>query len=114
MNAYVYPGLTEIDPYYIIKKICEFYNVLPEDLRKKTRKTEIRKPRQIAQYIIYDRFNEKLTQESIAAIFKQKHSTLCYSKKVVNNQLQTDKKFKKEYEDLIATIGEKLPRINVN
>lgn len=111
MNAYIYPGLTEIDPFYIIKKVSEFYKVSPEDMKKICRKTEIRKPRQIAIAIIADRFYEQLTQESISAIFNQKHASVCHAKKVVNDELKMSKSFKKEYDALIATIGYKLPRI---
>jgi hypothetical protein len=84
---------------YIRTKVCSYYNI-PEDLIfKKTRKREIVKARQICQYFGKEKVNTSLS--FIGYVMGDKdHATVLHSHRVVNNEIDTNKKYKQEIEQI--------------
>ncbi len=89
-----------------IKEIVAKYYDLPTDvLNNNTRKREIVQARQISMY-----FAKKYTKHSLSAIGskigKRDHSTVLHACKVVEGLMETDKKFRKDIEDIEKLIKE--------
>lgn len=98
LHPYSAPGISQFEEKIIIDKVCRFYNVDFEKLKEKTRKSEIVLPRQICAYLL--KFNAKMTLEKIGFIFNQDHSNISHACKVIENYLDTDKNFKKKFDEL--------------
>jgi chromosomal replication initiator protein len=89
-----------------IKEIVTKYYDLPTDvLNENTRKREIVQARQIAMFLA-----KKYTKLSLSMIGnkigKRDHSTVLHACKVVSGYLETDKKFKKDMEEIEKLIKE--------
>jgi len=87
----------------IQRLVCEYFGI-PEDLiRAKTRKREVVQARQVAMY-----FCKSLTQHSLKTIGLhfggRDHSTVIHANQSVENQIDTDPKFK----DVIEEISNKI------
>lgn len=87
----------------IQRLVCTYFSI-PEDLvRAKTRKREVVQARQVAMY-----FSKQLTQHSLKTIGLhfggRDHSTVIHANQSVENQIDTDPKFK----GMIEEIGNKL------
>jgi chromosomal replication initiator protein len=87
----------------IQRLVCEYFSI-PEDLvRAKTRKREVVQARQVAMY-----FCKQLTQHSLKTIGLhfggRDHSTVIHANQSIENQLDTDPKFR----DLIEEIRRKI------
>ncbi|WP_372472733.1 chromosomal replication initiator protein DnaA [Capnocytophaga sp. ARDL2] len=83
----------------ILKVISDFYNLSIDNLCSKTRTRNIVQARQMAMY-----FAKQYTNLSLAnigsQIGKKDHATVLHALKTVENLLETDKEFKKQYETL--------------
>lgn len=79
--------------------VCQHFNIEPELLQAKTRKREVVQARYLAMY-----FCKTYTKASLSfignQIGKKDHATVLYACKVVNDMLETDRKFKSEVEEL--------------
>jgi len=88
---------------HIKNKVCNFYNLKPEDLFSKSRKREIVQARQIAMY-----FAKNLTNNSLSAIGSiignKDHATVLYACNIVNNLMETSIDFRKNIIELEAKI----------
>jgi len=96
-------GKKYIDIYYIIKVICDYFNILDFHLNCENRKREFVQARQIAHY-----FSKNLTKLTLAKIGSEignkHHATVLYSCKTVNNLCETNTEYRKmikEIENLI-------------
>lgn len=83
--------------------VCEYFKI-PEDLvRAKTRKREVVQARQIAMY-----FSKQLTQHSLKTIGLhfggRDHSTVIHANQSVENQIETDAKFREMMNEIRHTI----------
>ena len=89
----------EITTEYIIKTISEHFNVSRDLLNSKKRQAYIVRPRQIAMY-----FAKQYTNDPLASIGnkigKRNHATVLHSCKIVENLKETNKKFRKELEEI--------------
>ena len=98
------PGLV-----YINWVISKYYNVDPVKVRRgKSRKRELTKPRQVAHYIAVVFFN--FTLQSVGNFYHKDHATILYSKKTVQNEIDTNREYKTE----ILNILNKLKNGNSN
>jgi len=83
----------EISIDYIQKVVCNYFNINVEVIKSKTRKREIVQARQIAMY-----FAKSFTKSSLVEIGKvmggKDHATVLHACKMVNNLIDTDKRFK--------------------
>lgn len=80
---------------HIIKVICDFYDIKPDDLVMKNRKQEVAKPRQIAMYLMrtelqysYPGIGEKMGRRD--------HTTAIHAFEKINQLLEVDKKLSEE------------------
>lgn len=92
INKLVKSSRHELSVDYIVKTVCDYFNVSAESLYAKTRKREIVQARQIAMY-----FSKNLTKSSLASIGaqigKKDHATVLHACKTVTNLKDTDKVF---------------------
>ena len=76
----------------IVRHVCDFFSVKPEDLNSRSRKRDIATARQIAMYLA-----KKHTEESTARIGRvigqRDHATVIHACKTVKNQCEVDKTF---------------------
>ena len=91
-TAYALPGCKYFHSKptdYIIKKACEYFELTLEQIRSKTRKEDIRLPRQIIMWLY-----KKHTRMSLAAIGAmcgdKDHATVLHSCRAVNNAIETN------------------------
>lgn len=89
----------EISIDYIQKVVCNYFEMPVEVLNSKTRKREIVQARQIAMF-----FAKVMTKTSLASIGSiiggKDHATVLHACKTVKNLIETDKKFKKDLEEI--------------
>ena len=77
----------------IQKTVCNYFNLEMDSVQSKSRKREVVQARQIAMY-----FSKNLTKSSLSAIGAQignkDHATVLHACRIVNNMVETDKRFK--------------------
>ena len=79
--------------------VCEYFNIPKETLQAKTRKREVVQARQLAMY-----FSKNLTNNSLSyignQIGKKDHATVLYACRAVADQMETDRNFKMQVEEI--------------
>lgn len=89
----------EISIDYIQKVVSDYFEIDTDVLRSKTRKRNIAQARQLCMF-----FAKKYTKNSLASIGSQiggrDHATVLHACKTIDNLVETDKEFKKYYEDI--------------
>jgi chromosomal replication initiation ATPase DnaA len=105
ISVYAIPGI-ELGGYdqlfaMKIKKVVEHYFGI-ENIEKKTRKKEWRKPRQIASHLT--KRSTKLSLQAIGEIYDVDHATVLHSITVVENECNTDKAFRKDYDAIVELL----------
>jgi hypothetical protein len=105
-------GFNHGDPLYvedmetITAQICEYFSMTVGMLRGKTRKREIVIARQIAMRYCKD--NTELSLKSIGQFFGGRdHSTVIHALTTIEDLCDTDKKFKKKFEEIGRLLIEK-------
>ncbi|MBC7388259.1 MAG: chromosomal replication initiator protein DnaA [Opitutaceae bacterium] len=95
----VHPIDTEVNIDYIQKSIAEYFDLSLEQLVDKTRKKEVVVARQLGMFFAKEYTN--LSLQTIGQHFgKRDHSTVIHAINCVNDLIETDRKFKKSYQDL--------------
>ena len=90
---------SEVGIDYIQKTISDYFKVITEDLKAKTRKKEIVIARQVAMYFAKDYTNHSL--KSIGYHFGGRdHSTVIHAVQSVNNMIDTNANFRYKIDDL--------------
>ena len=83
----------------IVSKVCEHYEIEKESLHSRSRKHNVAIARQVAMYLA-----KKYTDTSCVRIGKlianRNHSTVLHSCKMVQTQLEVDKNFRTEMEEI--------------
>lgn len=117
MNPYIYTGLPkraqrlvqkrgpELTHEKIIKIVRSEFVVSEDELKSKSRKREIVIPRQIAMHIIKER--TVMSLKAIGIVFNRDHSTVIFAINTVNDLIETDKGFRKKYEQIQRKITRK-------
>jgi len=110
--AYILPGIPyeNIDFHFIKKIVCDIYGISVEMLNYKTRKKEIREPRQVIMFLGHKYLN--LTQAECGRLVSKNHSTVLHSSRVVVNQYHLDKVFRKTMHQICTCIGIDILNIN--
>jgi chromosomal replication initiator protein len=93
-------------PLFVSSQVCDFFNVEQKDFYSKSQKREIVQARQIAQSIVKTRTTLSL-QKIADAIGGKDHATVVHSAKTVNNLCETDRFFRKAYDDICEIIDKK-------
>jgi len=78
----------------VIEKTCEFYGLTPQEIKKRTRKMNVAKPRQVAMYLLRDLVH--LSFPSIGRLFGLDHTTVLYSFEKITDGLVSDEKLNKQ------------------
>jgi chromosomal replication initiation ATPase DnaA len=86
----------------VFQTVCEYYNVSELEVLGKSKIMKYAQPRQIIQYIL--RFGLKIKIIEIAKIFNQRISAPQHNFIAVQNLLETNKQFKKEFGDIISKL----------
>lgn len=82
---------SETDPNKVIDCVCKFYDIKKEDMLGRKRNQEFVIPRQVAMYLINDLLTMPL--ESIGNIFGKTHATVIHARDKVIEDMEKDKKF---------------------
>ena len=89
----------EVSIDYIQKAVCEYFNVLPDKLKEKTRKRAVVQARQLSMYLA-----KNFTKNSLKVIGRhfggRDHSTVIHSCQAVKDLMDTDKDFKESVAEL--------------
>jgi chromosomal replication initiator protein len=102
---------SEVGIDYIQKTVSDYFNVVQDDLKAKTRKKEIVIARQVAMYFSKDYTNHSL--KSIGYHFGGRdHSTVIHAVQSVNDMLDTDAKFRYSVEELKKKLKMRNPSLN--
>lgn len=95
----VHPIETEVNIDFIQKSVADYFELSLEQLVDKSRKKEIVIARQLGMYFAKEYTN--LSLQTIGQYFgKRDHSTVIHAINCVNDLIETDRKFKKSYQDL--------------
>ena len=86
----------------IINEVARTYNVLPADIRGKKRNANVSTARQMSMYII--REITGMSMEAIGAEFQRDHSTVVYSLKTMEDNIQRDRHIKETVDDIIKNV----------
>lgn len=89
---------SEIDAGHIIDGVCKFYNINKDDILARKRTKEIALARQVAMYLISDMLS--MPYASIGNIFGKDHATAIYAKNKVTEDMQKNKKFATDVNDI--------------
>jgi hypothetical protein len=82
----------------IVKEYCNYIGWEVDTLTQRRRKNKIVVPRQrIMHFLEARKVNLKIHLHDIADYFGYNHATILNSKRVCNNQIETDKKYAKIY-----------------
>lgn len=87
----------------IITKVCEHYDIKTESLHERTRKHNVVIARQVAMYLA-KKYTDTSCSKIGQLIGKKNHATVIYSCKFVKSQLEIDKNFCKEMEEIESAI----------
>jgi len=86
----------------IMSFVAKFYNLSPEDMKRRTRKAEITKPRQIAMYLLRDMVG--LSFSSIGHTFGLDHTTVLYAFEKISDQVSKDGVTKGQVDSIRAMV----------
>lgn len=86
----------------IITVVAKFYNLNLEEIKKRTRKAEITKPRQIAMYLIRTMIG--LSFPSIGRIFGLDHTTVLYAFEKISDGIARDETLREQIDSIISII----------
>ncbi|MDR2979264.1 MAG: chromosomal replication initiator protein DnaA [Bacteroidales bacterium] len=99
VDKFVKSTAKEISIEFIQKIICDYYSVPVESINANTRKREVAQARQLCMF-----FAKKFTKMPLAAIGelcgKKHHATVLHACRTMHNLYETDKKMKKEMDDI--------------
>lgn len=95
LKAYVQASYKKTSAQTIIKVVCEFYGITLNELLKKSRKTFLVKPRQIAMYLL--REDTKASFPDIGSRLGGKdHSTVIHAYRKIIEEVENDENLKQE------------------
>ena len=83
----------------IISKVCDYYNIDESSVQSKSRKHEIVQARQISMYLA-KKYLDYSTSKIGAYIGKRDHATVLHACNMVRDQIQVDKNFKADMENI--------------
>jgi chromosomal replication initiator protein len=94
--------------YFIIKEVCDYYHITKEDMNCKSRLSELVKARQLVMF--FCRKYTSLTSGAIGKLINRDHSTVLSGRKSVQDQLDTDKDYRMQFNELNEKIKDSILR----
>ena len=92
----------QLDAGIVLDSVCKYYNISKEELLSRKRTKEIALARQVAMYLIADLMPIPLA--SIGDIFGKDHATVIYAKTKIAEDMQKNKKFAVEINDIRSMV----------
>ncbi|MBO7247736.1 MAG: hypothetical protein J6V02_05265 [Bacteroidaceae bacterium] len=83
----------------IIDKVCEYYDIPVDAIQTKSRKHEIVQVRQISMYLAKKHLDYSTSKIGMY-IGKRDHATVLHACNMVRDQIQVDKNFKRDVENI--------------
>jgi chromosomal replication initiator protein len=99
LKVYVRVCQKEITIEHIIEVVCDFLHIDIQRLNSPERTREVAQARQIAMYLAKQHTKSPLIAIG-SAIGGRNHATVLHSCKAVSNQIETDKAFQRQMEEL--------------
>jgi chromosomal replication initiation ATPase DnaA len=90
----------------IIKIVSNYFNINENDLKRNSRKEEVREKRQIAMFFLLKYTH--LSQEKIGEIFNKERTTVIHSRKRILNLFETDKNLRNDILRIEKSIEESI------
>lgn len=87
----------------IIRKVCDHYDMEESAIYAKTRKREVVQVRQVAMYLA-KKYTETSSSKIGQLIGNKDHATVLHACKMVRDQIEVDKAFKADVEELEASL----------
>lgn len=87
----------------IIDSVCKHYEIEQDSLHARSRKHNVVMARQVAMYLA-KKYTDASCSKIGALIGKKNHATVIHSCKIIKNQLDIDKSFRHEMEEIENTI----------
>jgi chromosomal replication initiator protein len=87
----------------IINTVCEYFDVDVDAIQTKSRKHEVVQVRQISMYLAKKHLDFS-TSKIGAYIGKRDHATVLHACNMVKDQLQVDKNFRKDMENIESSL----------
>ncbi len=92
----------------IMSQVCAYCNVKKADIYTASRKANIVEVRQISMYLAH-KYTKLSTSKIGALVGNRNHTTVIHSVKTVENQLNTDAKFKQKVEEIEKNVKSHKP-----
>lgn len=89
----------------ITKIVCQYYGIYYKHVFRESRIRIYVKARQLSMYLIR-KSNENISLHNIGDFFDKDHSTVVHSCKTVENDMDTNEKYRKDVEFMLDQIGE--------
>ena len=107
ISPYVYVGLeqrqlSQLICQKIANTVCKHFDITIEQLRDKSRKREVVKPRHIAMYLMRE---QEITLEFIGDFFLQDHTSVIWACTKINNYIDTEPPFKEEINQINSKLN---------
>ncbi len=102
-NFFAIPVAKVITPKYVVKKVCEYYDISEEDIASKKKNREIAFPRQVAMYLIKS-LTDLTNQKICDYVGLTNHSTVIYA----CNKIETMVKKDTELQNILTDITQKI------
>jgi chromosomal replication initiator protein len=90
----------------IISKVCAHYEIEESAIHTKTRKREVVQVRQLAMYLA-KKYTDASSSKIGQYIGKKDHATVLHACKMIKDQVEVDKAFKAEVEEIEADLHRK-------
>lgn len=87
----------------IINKVCDYYDIPVDAIQTKSRKHEIVQVRQISMYLAKKHLDFSTSKIGMY-IGKRDHATVLHACNIVKDQLEVDKNFKKDVENIESSL----------
>ena len=101
------PGVKNFSyrPEDLIRDICYFFKITEQEILKKSRERRVVVPRQVLVYFLKMKFGTQYNLTQISHfVGKDDHSLMIHYIKMVNNDIDSDKGYRKMIEDLSKII----------
>lgn len=104
LDVVIFKSIYSFDSYklaeQIIKAVFKYYYIDLKYVRGKSQKAEYVLARQIAMKIISDLKINKISSTTIGLFFDRDHATVLHAIKTINNRIETDKQFAKQFAEI--------------
>ena len=87
----------------IVQKVCSHYGIKQKEIHSKSRKASIVLARQVAMFLCR-KYTDLPTSQIGQRIGRRDHSTVLHACKQVEHRISTDKAFRREMEELEASL----------